>query len=284
MSRDDWNRPAPDSVGPNPGFHRIAMEISYDGRGFCGWQTQKGQRTVQEELQSVISGFLGFSITLFGSGRTDSGVHAMGQVCHFDVPNSCTIPSKAFSFMQGIPSDIQIRRCWDAPKLFHSRFSSMAREYRYFIRSSDDFTCFENGLAGKVRKLPPVSLMNSYAEVLRGTHDFSTFSGSGDLSQSKFRDIYESEFQMMDSPYGGEVLVYRICGNAFLYHMVRSLVGTMLTLAKTMAPKERMIEILECKDRSQALTTAKPDGLYLWRISFDPNEYQWFEEKTDEIN
>jgi tRNA pseudouridine38-40 synthase len=279
MARSDWHRPSPEKFAVSEGMRRLAMEVAYNGSGFSGWQIQSGQRTVQQTLGDAVSSFLGFPVVVFGSGRTDSKVHAMGQVCHFDVPDSCVIPPAAFEHALILPPDITVRRCYDAPPLFHSRFSAMAREYRYLVRSCKDFTCFENGLSAKVKNLPPLDLMQSYACLIKGTHDFSSFCASGDLSESHFRDIYESEFLMEDSVYGGKVLVYRITGNAFLYHMVRSLVGTMLTLAQTMAPKEKFSQILESKDRSQALDTAKPEGLYLWRISFDEDEFKWFEEE-----
>lgn len=280
MPRDDWNRPAPEQFAVQSGFRRIAMEVAYDGRLFCGWQMQSGMRTVQETLQNAISSYLGIPVTISASGRTDSKVHAMGQVCHFDVPSDCTVPPQAFEHALMLPDDITVNHCYDAPPMFHSRFSAMAREYRYFVRGAADFTCFEHGLFTCVRKLPDLELVESYAECLKGTHDFSAFTGSGDLSESHFRDIYESDFHIEPSPYGGDVLIFRICGNAFLYRMVRSLAGTMLTLAQTMAPKEEFMRIIDSKDRSQALATAKPDGLYLWRVSFNPDEYRWFEEES----
>lgn len=282
MSRTDWNRPTPEQFQVAGGFRRIAMEVAYCGSDFCGWQQQDGMRTVQSDLQTALAAMLGFEVVVSGSGRTDSGVHARCQVCHFDLPETCTIPAKAFQYGLSLPKDVQVLRSYDAPPQFHSRFSAMAREYRYFIRSTADFTCFEEGRVSKMRKLPSLELLNSYAVQIRGTHDFSTFTGAGDASESHFRDIYESEFFLEESVYGGPVLIYRISGNAFLYHMVRSLVGTMMTLAKTNAPAESFGEILNSKDRSRALLTARSEGLYLWRICFDPEEFSWFEEKDNE--
>lgn len=281
MSRTDWNRPAPGQYRLRPGFRRIAMTVAYDGRDFCGWQTQDGQRTVQETLEQCLKDLTGLTLNVVGSGRTDSKVHAMGQVCHFDLPCESAIPAEAFAKALIVPPDITIRSSWEADGSFHSRFSAMAREYRYFIRDRRDFTCMERGLATAVKNLPDVKLMNSYAACLKGTHDFSAFAAAGDLSESKCRDIYESEVFSCDSPYGGPVQVFRICGNAFLYRQVRSMVGTMLCLARDNAPAEQFTAILESKDRSRALDTARPDGLYLWRVSFDPDEYSWFEEAPD---
>jgi len=280
VSRKDWHRPDKKEIQKKQGMRRIAMKLAYKGTNFVGWQTQVSGRSVQEELEKSIFIMIGEEVRVQGSGRTDSGVHAMGQVCHFDIKNS-TIPVRAFKYGMKIPKDITILDCWEPEDIFHARFTAMAREYKYFFKQSSDFVCFQEGLVTKIRKFPSLRVMNSYAEIVKGTHDFSTFTASGDSSLSRFRDVYESIFTMEKDVYGKPVMVYTISGNAFLYKMVRSLVGTMMTLGLKNENAESFKKILESNDRSRALVTAESQGLYLWRISYDKEEYRWFEDESE---
>jgi len=163
---------------------------------------------------------------------------------------------------------------------FHARYSAMAREYRYFIRTGQEHDCFTDGLITQYRRFPDIDLLNSYASKLVGTHDFTTFTSAKDICPSKVRDIYESGFTYTKSTYGEKLLCYRIVGNAFLYHMVRSLVGTMMEFALADKPVEEFEMALNSCDRQQAGKTASSNGLYLWRVSYDPEEYRWFEEQN----
>lgn len=155
----------------------------------------------------------------------------------------------------------------------------MAREYWYLVKSYDNMLPFDSGRITGLRALPDIEVLNSYAKLLVGTHDFSTFCSSKDICQSKVRDIYESEWKMEKDNYGFPLLKYRVAGNAFLYRQVRSMVGTMLDSALIGEDSSAFLERLEAKDREKALKTAPSDGLYLYRISYDEKEYLWFEEE-----
>ncbi|MBP5162850.1 MAG: tRNA pseudouridine(38-40) synthase TruA, partial [Spirochaetales bacterium] len=220
------------------------------------------------------------NVDVIGSGRTDSGVHAYGQVAHVEF-DTCDIPVKAFHMGLNalLPYSIRIRRSWDVDNSFHARYSAMAREYRYFCRCGEPHDSFSDGLVTVLREFPDIDLLNSYAAYIVGTHDFTTFACSKDICPSKVRDIYEAEFGWKESMYGDKLLCFRIAGNAFLYHMVRSLMGTMLDLAADNKPASAFKELLDAKDRLRTGRTAPSDGLYLWRVSYDPDEYMWFEEK-----
>ena len=279
MARSDWKRPDVFSAPENR--RRVAMELSYDGRAFCGWQRQKDAVSVQQTIMDAVTRMIGDrNIDVIGSGRTDSGVHAYGQVAHVEF-DACDIPAKAFHMGLNalLPYSIRIRRSWDVDNSFHARYSAMAREYRYFCRCGEPHDSFSDGLVTVLREFPDIELLNSYAAHIVGTHDFTTFACSKDICPSKVRDIYEAEFGWKESMYGDKLLCFRIAGNAFLYHMVRSLMGTMLDLAFDNKPDSAFKELLDAKDRLRTGRTAPSDGLYLWRVSYDPDEYMWFEEK-----
>lgn len=279
MARSDWHRP--DEFSAPEGRRRVALEISYDGRSFFGWQSQEEGQSVQQTVLEAAERLTGQTgIEVVGSGRTDSGVHAKGQVAHIEM-DDCSIPEAAFcnGLNSFLPSSVRVNKAWNVDRSFHARYSAMAREYRYFIREGYGRDCFADGLITTYRRFPDLDLLNSYASALVGTHDFTTFTSARDICPSKVRDIYEAGFSFTESTYGEKLLCFRIVGNAFLYHMVRSLVGTMMEFAlkgRTFADFEKALD--SC-DRQRAGKTALSDGLYLWRVSYDPEEYRWFEEK-----
>lgn len=280
MARSDWHRPSEFSAPEN--YRRVALTLRYNGSLFCGWQSQNSERSVQDELEKAVLKLTGLNeVTVVGSGRTDSKVHAMGQVAHIEIPVSCTLPDRAFvhGLNSFLPEGVRITEAKSVESSFHARYSAMAREYRYFWAVVPEHDPFTENTVSRLRELPDMELLNSYAQIICGTHDFSTFCGAGDQSPSKFRDIYISEFSMVSSMYGYPVLCYRICGNAFLYHMVRSLAGTMVQMAAEGKSAEEFRRILQVGDRSLCGKTASPAGLYLWRISYDPEEFRWFEEE-----
>lgn len=275
MARSDWNRPA---LRPLPeGMRRIRMTVSYDGSVYNGWQCQKSGTGVQEKIEQALEEITGRDVSVVGSGRTDSGVHAIGQVCHFDTDSR--IPAAGFKARLNslLPKDIRIMDAAEADGSFHARFTTMAREYKYLVKEKDSLTALDRGRVYGVKVLPPLSLLNGYAGVIQGTHDFSTFCAAGDLSPSKFRDIYVSAWTEEKDIFGSPFYVYTITGNAFLYHMVRSLVGSQLDAARDGLSADAFRAILEARDRKRAGRTAPACGLYLSRISYDPDEYAWFE-------
>lgn len=269
MARSDWKRPTEFSLPP--GFRRIRIDLSYDGSAFSGWQRQTGVRTVQHEVEKALQKMLKTPVHVHGSGRTDAGVHAIGQVAHFDIANH-SVPVGVFpvALNQLLPHDIRITASYLVNECFHARFTSISREYRYFVKQIEDYTPFDRDRVCRIRSFPSLELLNSYAVHIIGTHDFSTFSAAGDQSLSRVRDVYESAFSLQNSQWGGPVLVYRVSGNAFLMHQVRSMVGTMLQLGENSEPAEQFKLRLESRDRRMAGRTAPPGGLYLYRITYDP--------------
>ena len=277
MARKDWRRPEIERV--EAGKRRVKLTVSYDGLKYHGWQAQDNAISVQSEIMRILSSVTKEDVEVFGSGRTDAGVHALGQVCHFDT--SSLLPAEKFKVILNTKLDksIRILKAEDADPYFHARFSTMAREYWYMIKRFDDMLPFDDGRYSFVREFPSLKLLNGYAESLYGTHDFTTFASSRDISESKCRDIYTSRWDIFPDQYGYEVLRYRVAGNAFLYHQVRSMVGTMLEAGFKSESPESFKERLDSKDRGKALKTAPSSGLYLARISYDDKEYLWFEEE-----
>ena len=279
MARSDWRRPALTPLEADK--RRIKLTISYDGSVFHGWQRQDNADSVQSRIEEAIEILTGFKVDVQASGRTDAGVHALMQVCHFDIPSTVTIPGEKFAnaLYSQLPPTIIVLSSEEVDGSFHARYTTMAREYRYFVKGKEEFLPFDKGYVTLFGRLPSLELLNQYASLLQGTHDFTTFASARDLSPSHFRDIYESYWSEGEDKYNKRYYRYTVVGNAFLYHQVRSMVGTMLLLASQKAPIEEFKRRLEAKDRSQALSTAPSDGLYLARISYDEEEYSWFEEE-----
>lgn len=277
--RSDWNRPELEPI--EDGKRRIKLTVSYDGSAFSGWQSQTNGEGVQQYLERAIKEITGEDCVVFGSGRTDSGVHALGQVCHFDT--SSKIPSIKFlpALNSKLPKEIRVLESKEKDGTFHSRYTTMAREYNYFVKEYKDFLPFDEKHVTKVETLPSLELLNEYASAIFGTHDFTTFCSARDQSVSKWRDIYISRWEEVYDQFGKRMYKYVVVGNAFLYHQIRSLVGTMLIMGKKGLSAEEFKNKLDAKDRSLALTTAPSDGLYLARISYDDGEYLWFEEREN---
>ncbi len=277
MARVDWRRPP--LLDLEEGKVRYKMIISYDGRAFNGWQTQKNGMGVQQVIEKALKKMLKEDVKVIGSGRTDSGVHAIGQVCHYDIIDR-QIPAKAFLNVINcnLPPTVRVLDCEKVDGLFHSRYTAYARKYRYYLKRENEMTATDNGFVAKIKRFPSIDLLNSYAKHIVGTHDFSTFVASKDMSPSKCRDMYESYWAFEKDKWGYDVLTYTICGNAFLYKMVRSIVGTQLDFAMKNKTSEEFKAALESKNRKMAERTANPNGLFLLNVSYDENEYKWFED------
>ena len=276
MARSDWKRP--DSFPlPKEGERRVILTLSYDGSLFHGWQSQNGEVSVQGEIERVLSEMLSRRVVVQGSGRTDSGVHALMQVAHFDFPVGIDGEKFKVILNTSLKKGIRILSSEDAEGPFHARYSTMSREYWYLVKDYQSFLPFDSGYVCQVEKLPPIDLLDTYASVLKGTHDFTTFSSSRDKSLSKMRDVYVSGWDMISDKFSLPLLRYRVAGNAFLYHQVRSMVGSMLEFAKKGKSKDEFRELLASKDRMKVGKTAPPDGLYLAEVSYDSGKYEWFE-------
>ncbi|SFI50965.1 tRNA pseudouridine38-40 synthase [Treponema bryantii] len=259
-------------------MRNILLTISYDGTDFCGWQRQddavtggEAERTVQGEIEKALEKIHKQPTALYGSGRTDSGVHALGQAANFYSPvDSMPAENYVRALNAFLPSDVRIMAAREVPEDFSARKSATSRVYRYFIAAGDATSADNMRFSWLVKNYTPnLERLNKYCECLRGELDCSSFAASGDDSVSNNRYIDEAKFFFQKDRFGQELLVFQIEANAFLWKMVRTLTGTLVNLDKTGAPEDAMKKILEARDRKVAGVTAPPTGLFLYEIKFD---------------
>ncbi|USK67755.1 tRNA pseudouridine(38-40) synthase TruA [Peribacillus frigoritolerans] len=238
--------------------------IAYDGTDFAGYQVQPEKRTIQSEFEAVLAQMhKGTIIKVTASGRTDSGVHAKGQVLHFESP--LTFPTenwiKAFSAL--LPTDIIVLEVDIVPDDFHARFHTTGKEYRYIVARSKLRDPFKRNYAYHYPYPLNVEAMREAISYLIGTHDFTSFCSAKTEVVDKVRTIKEMDFEESD-----DFLVFRFVGEGFLYNMVRILVGTLLDVGSGKISPHDMSGILDKKDRSFAGKTAPAQGLYLWKVFY----------------
>ena len=258
-------------------MRNILLSVSYDGTDFCGWQRQddvnggEAQRTVQGELEKALTKMHKTPINVYGSGRTDSGVHALAQAANFYSPID-SIPAENYvrALNAFLPEDIRILKAIDVPEDFNSRKSATSRVYRYFISFGETYPASSSRYVWHVKNYTPnIDRLNIFASCLRGEIDCASFTASGDESISTHRYLNDAHFFMQKDMWGNDVLVFQIEANAFLWKMVRTLTGTLINLDKNNAPLNAMEDILAAKDRVKAGVTAPPTGLFLYEIKFD---------------
>ncbi len=243
---------------------RIRLDLSYDGTHFEGWQRQKEGRTVQGVLEGTL-GILhkGQTIQVVGSGRTDSGVHANHQVAHFE--SSASIPPDRFSLALNsqLPQDIRIHKSRQVESAFHARHDARVRIYRYYLIRPEDQRAHMRPYSTVYLHSLSLPRLNGIVSSLVGTHDFTAFAARGDSSENKVRTVYSARF-LREGPF----TVFRIAGNAFLWRMVRSIVGTVLMVYERGGREEEFRTILEGKEREKAGPSSIPRGLFLDRIIY----------------
>lgn len=242
---------------------RLKIVLSYDGTKFFGWQIQNEGRTVQGVLEDVLSGMHKHHVRITAAGRTDSGVHSNGQVCHFDT--ELDIPQTKYkdAINSFLPDDVCVMKSTYTDDDFHARFSAKGRVYKYYLTDSMGSTVFNRYFCTSVRNLPGIESLNTCAGSLEGIHDFTTFTSAGDKSESRVREIYSAVFYIENN-----YTVFKIEGNAFLWKMVRSIVGSILKYAAIDDSGSGFLHALESKDRNMAGTTAPAKGLFFHKVYY----------------
>lgn len=248
---------------------RIALGVEYDGQTFCGWQSQADGQTVQDTLQRALSQIAGEQsdgrpISIIAAGRTDTGVHALEQVVHFD-----TQAERPFSaWVRGVnallPDSIVVRWAHPVPDEFHARFSAHGRSYRYLLINRATRSAIHAGKVGWFHAPLDVAAMQVAAQCLLGEHDFSTFRAAQCQAKSPIKHLSQ-----LDISRQGDMLIFDLSANAFLHHMVRNIVGCLVYIGKGRHPPGWLEEVLNSRERRVAAPTFAPDGLYLRRITYD---------------
>ncbi|RHW33932.1 tRNA pseudouridine(38-40) synthase TruA [Neobacillus notoginsengisoli] len=248
-------------------MQRYKCILSYDGKGFAGYQVQPGKRTVQGELEAALAKLhKGTAVNVTASGRTDSGVHAKGQVIHFDSPLSIPVDRWPVALNSMISGEISILTVEKADPGFHARFDAVGKEYRYLLYFGKHRDPFKRNYAFHFPYSLDLKAMEDAAGHLSGTHDFSSFCASGTEVIDKVRTIEEISFAKKED---GLVLTFK--GNGFLYNMVRILTGTLLEVGRGERHSGDMPALLEARDRKLAGKTAPAHGLYLWEVFYGDN-------------
>lgn len=242
---------------------RIALGIAYDGRSFCGWQTQPGGRTVQDTLEAALSQLANHPVHTVCAGRTDTGVHGLGQVVHLDTHAQ----RRPESWLRGVnallPPSIRVRWAQPVAKDFHARFSATGRHYVYILRNERSLAPSWVGRAGW--DFHPLSLaaMQQAASYLIGEHDFSAFRASSCQAHTPVRELTQLRIEQ-----SGVFIAFSLSANAFLHHMVRNIVGALLYVGKGKHSPEWMTTLLRQRDRRFSAPTFMPDGLYLSGVDY----------------
>ncbi len=242
---------------------RVKLTLSYDGTNFYGWQIQKTGRTVQGVIESGLEKMHKHPVRITAAGRTDSGVHANGQVCHFDTDLKISESKLSLALNTFLPNDISVLKSFFVDDNFHARYNAKKRIYKYYLCNFMEYSVFNRLFCTPVRNMPDISALNACVRSLIGVHDYTVFTAAGDQNESRIREIYSAVFYKE-----GYSTVFRVEGNAFLWKMIRSIVGTVLKFAPLEQGPLLFKEVLESKDRSQAGTTAPAKGLFFHKVIY----------------
>lgn len=247
-------------------FFKYKLLVAYEGTDFGGWQTQPNTVSIQELIEHALSTILRKPIQLIGSGRTDAGVHALGQVAHFSFETSIDLDKTLASLNGLLPSAIRILSLHEVPEDFHARFSAVSKTYHYRLHLDSVPDPFKNGYAYHVPHSVNLTLLREAASYFVGVHDFMAFAnepGRGSAAHDAVRTLYRLD---VIEEKGGVRLEFQ--GDGFLYKMVRNLVGTLLDICAGKINKGQIPFILASRDRKKAGRSAPAHGLYLVEVSY----------------
>lgn len=244
---------------------RIALGLEYDGSRFCGWQSQPSGCGVQDHLQVALAQMAGHEVRISAAGRTDAGVHALSQVAHFDT--EARRPQNAW--VRGVnaflPPGVRVLWAAEVDAEFHARFSAERRSYQYLLQVSQVAPAVLSGKVGWYHRELDVDAMRQAAGYLLGEHDFSAFRAAECQAKTPVKILHWADIRQH-----GAMVLFDFSANAFLHHMVRNLVGSLVYVGKGEHPAEWLQELLQQQDRRLAAPTFMPDGLYLTGVHYDP--------------
>jgi len=261
---------------------RIALGIEYDGRNFCGWQTQPSRCSAQDALERALTDIAGHDVATICAGRTDAGVHALGQVVHFD----SHADRRESAWIRGtnalLPYGLAVTWMRPVPLEFNARYSAFERRYRYILLNHPVRPAANHGRVGWYHAPLDLGSVREAASALLGEHDFSAFRSSECQAKSPVREL-----RCLDVHVSGDYVIFELAANGFLHHMVRNIVGSLIYVGNGRQDPEWLARVLSSRDRALAAPTVDAAGLYLEHVSYDAkwglpqrNRSAWPYEKT----
>jgi tRNA pseudouridine38-40 synthase len=284
----------------NPSVRTLKITLAYDGTAYVGWQRQAAGTSIQGLLEAAIARIEGEAVTVTGAGRTDAGVHALGQVASVAVPSAASsigCDAYARALNASLPDDVRVRVVEEVGGDFHARFSARSKTYRYRLTRGGVASPFESRYAWHVTHALDVAAMRAALDVCRGEHDFAAFQSTGTPVRDTVRTMLAASITEVTaspqlgewghSPHkqterppflgeggssgmgkDGELLIVELTGTGFLRHMVRAITGTLVEIGRGRWPPAEMAAILASRDRSRAGPTAPPQGLFLVHVDY----------------
>ncbi len=246
---------------------RYVLKIAYDGTAYAGWQRQKNARSVQEVLENALKNATGLDTPITASGRTDAGVHAAGQVCHFD--GELTVPPTRMPdcINAYLPPDIRALEGWQGAEDFDSNRSAKKKTYRYSLYASKREMPLKERFSVRIENAPSLEKLRQAAKLFEGEHDFKAFCAAGSSVKTTVRTVYEVRVEEGES-YGSRDIQVYVTGNGFLYNMVRTLTGELLDIALEKRTEESLYQAFERGDRGLLGKTMPAKGLTLMSVNY----------------
>mgnify|MGYP004577306371 CR=1 FL=1 len=244
-------------------MRNIRLTIEYDGKDYNGWQKQPNKLNIQGEIERAIFNIMHEEVDLIGSGRTDAGVHSLGQVANFKTNSNFPIEKMPIALNSQLKNSIVIKKAEEVDERFHSRYNAKNKTYRYIINNSKTGTAIYRNLEYCYPFELDVEKMQKAAKYFEGEHDFKAFKSSGTSGKNSVRTIYKAEVKK-----DGERIIIELTGNGFLYNMVRIISGTLLDVGLGKIKPEEISKIIESKNRQNAGKTLPAHGLYLVCVEY----------------
>lgn len=245
-------------------MRNIKLTIEYNGKDFNGWQKQPNKLNIQGEIERAIYNITKEEVDLIGSGRTDAGVHAFGQIANFKTNSNISIEKMAIAINSQLKNSIVVKKAEEVDERFHSRYNAKRKTYRYVINNTEYGSAIYRNLEYHFPIKLNVEKMQEAAKYFEGEHDFKAFKSSGTSGKNSVRTIYKAEVRT-----DGERILIELTGNGFLYNMVRIISGTLLDVGLGKIEPSEIEDIINSKDRTRAGKTLPAHGLYLVKVNYE---------------